>query len=163
MTPIGKLVDIFCFLILALIIGASCLILLPTIKIQSDFSISAILVLNVYCERSVKGILHPSCLHSMLLIFKSSDSFLNKKSVSKSHKSPDKNATSSELKSLKSCDTCCNASDHSTLSSLPLCLIYGSSKRCVSKPSQAYRVLSEIHSSLISSFSLGSTLFTFQP
>ena len=79
MTPIGKLVDIFCFLILALIIGASCLILLPTIKIQSDFSISAILVLNVYWERSVKGILHPSCLDSILLIFKSSDNFLNKK------------------------------------------------------------------------------------
>ena len=103
--------------------GASCLTLLPTIKIQSDFSISAIFVLKVYWERSVKGMLHPSCLHSTLTIFNESANFLNKKRVSKSHKSPDKKAISSGLCSLRRLTTSVSAFCHLTLLSLPLFLI----------------------------------------
>ena len=98
--------------------GASCLTLLPMIRIQSDFSISAIFVLNEYCERWVKGMLHPSCLHSTLLIFRATDSFLYRYKVSKSHKSPDKKAISSGLYSIRYLVVSLNAFVQSTTDNL---------------------------------------------
>ncbi len=56
-----------------------------------------------------------------------------------------------------------NASSHSALTNFPSFFIYGLSIRCFKRPSQAYLLLSDIHSSLISLFNLGNILFTSQP
>ena len=55
-----------------------------------------------------------------------------------------------------------SASSHVDFCNLLFFLIYGTSSLCFINPSHEYLVLSEIHSSLIFSLSLGSILFTSQ-
>ena len=137
MRATGKSLEITCFLIRAFIMAASSLTLLPTISRQSVSSKPFIFELNKYCDRWLKGILHPSCRHSIDFMFSVSANFLIKYAVSKSIKSPNKKTISSGLFVCKSSLTFKRDSFQSVSLNFPLFFINGVSIRCVNSPSQA--------------------------